>query len=193
MEGALLGGRGDGGPGGGIPSRQEIHEENVALLEGMTDEEKREMLAEIQREVDPALLERMRKRASAKAAASPGGGKKVVTSASASSPPSTSSSALVGGETAGTTEKPAPREVSFAEGTEAGGGTSKLKLPKFVEEEMREGGQLCNLPPPTELDIQKMQWMVRLCVHHGSSHCFPQPALLKPCLVGTSKMDLPKT
>lgn len=138
----------------GLPSRKEIHEENEARLRNMSEEEKREMLAEVEREIDPALLKRMRERAAKKAKAQQealkGGG----------------GAAASGQEDSHRGQGGKSKGVTFAAGVEAsvdgGGGApqQKLRLPKFVEEQMREGGDLCNLPPPTELDIQKMQWMV---------------------------------
>ena len=61
---------------------------------------------------------------------------------------------------------PAPRpwaakaRVSFGEGAssergEAGPGS----IPRAIAQELRADGSLCNLPPPSDDDIAKMQWM----------------------------------
>jgi hypothetical protein len=140
-----------------LPSRREIHEENEARLRNMSEEERREMLAEVEREIDPGLLKLMRERAARKnAKAKPGALTSADKAASIGQEPHRAHS----GKSKG---------VSFSAevevGLDGGGGGApqqKLRLPKFVEEQMREGGDLCNLPPPTELDIQKMQWMVSI-------------------------------
>ena len=141
----------------GLPSRIEIHEENEARLRNMSEEERREMLAEVEKEIDPGLLKLMRERAARKKAKAQQGS-------------STSENKAVAiGQDSHRAQSGKSKGVSFSaeveEGLDGGGGGAsqqKLRLPKFVEEQMREGGDLCNLPPPTELDIQKMQWMVSM-------------------------------
>jgi hypothetical protein len=51
------------------------------------------------------------------------------------------------------------KSVSFASTSGGGSGEGALEIPASVAKELKEGGSLCNLPPPSEEDVAKMQWM----------------------------------
>ena len=159
LQGLRVGAR--GGQDGGLPSKEEIHAQNKEMLGKMSKEQIEEMKKELESQIDSALLQKIRARALQKRqAGGVGAGGAGGAAIAHKSNHSASAGRDGGGPDCVVAAGGGTKSVSFAGSNSSSVGVEgDLQVPAWVAKELKEGGDLCHLPAPSEEDVAKMQWM----------------------------------